>query len=219
MKQVVAVLLMVLAGAANATGLVSTYDDHSVNSSSDSSAASNSRSDSTAVSASSSRSDSQSAAIGVGVGGDSRSTAVAVGGQGGKGGDAVSVAGGGTSVAAGGNASSQSAGGQSAANNSFSYTEARDHAPSASTPAAVIGNTTASCRSFIGISGMGRDGGGGLGFPVVDQDCKLGALAAQAAAFGNDVLAARLFCKGPTVRKAVGETACLQSFSAAYGAR
>jgi len=89
--------------------------------------------------------------------------------------------------------------------------EARDHSPAANTSATVIGNTTAACRSFIGITGSVVGGGGGIGFPVTDQDCKFMTLAQSAFAQGNTELGWNLYCSAPTVREEIGRETCVAS--------
>lgn len=170
--------------------------------------ASNAHADADAHALSLSKSTSKSTSIAGG--GDARSSSVAAGGAG------IGIAEGGSAVAGDSTSSSTSSTGDSTSasnsgGNALTVNEARNKTV-ASTPAAVVGNTTAECRSFIGISGMGRDGGGGLGFPVTDQDCKLGILAETAFNRGNRALGAQLFCQSPTVKKTVGFDACLESF-------
>jgi hypothetical protein len=89
--------------------------------------------------------------------------------------------------------------------------EAREHKPAANTSATVIGNTTAACRSFIGISGGVVSGGGGIGFPITDNDCKFMTLAQSAFAQGNNTLGWNLYCTAPTIVKEIGHDACVQA--------
>lgn len=89
--------------------------------------------------------------------------------------------------------------------------EARDRSPAANTSATVIGNTTAACRSFVGITGSVVGGGGGIGFPITDQDCKYMTLAQGAFAQGNTELGWNLYCSAPTVREVIGRETCVAS--------
>jgi hypothetical protein len=54
-------------------------------------------------------------------------------------------------------------------------------------------------------------GGGGIGFPITDGDCKFTTLANNAFAVGNTKLGWELFCRAPTVRKEIGFDACIES--------
>lgn len=115
--------------------------------------------------------------------------------------EAISV-----SQAEGGSANASSGG--NSLSNSSRYNAA------ASTPATVVGNTTAACRAFIGITGMGRDGGGGIGWPMVDGDCKYMTLASGAFAQGNPDLGWALYCRAPTIKKQIGYEQCMASVPA-----
>jgi hypothetical protein len=54
-------------------------------------------------------------------------------------------------------------------------------------------------------------GGGGIGFPITDGDCKFMTLAQGAFAQHNDALGWDLYCRAPTVRKEIGYDACIAS--------
>ncbi len=123
---------------------------------------------------------------------------------------AASSATGGAATAEGGASSSQAVGDVNVDVN----TEAKRNRVAASTPATVVGNTTAECKSFVGLSFSNIAAGGGLGFTHTDGDCRMLSLSNAAFSHGNPQLGWELYCKVPSVKKYYGEQACLDSIPA-----
>jgi len=65
-------------------------------------------------------------------------------------------------------------------------------------------NNTAGCRYVIGITGVGVNGGGGLGWPLKDKDCIFMEFAAMAFSQGNTDGGWDMYCSAPTIKREMG---------------
>ena len=125
----------------------------------------------------------------------------------------------GGSGGAGGAAASDSNANSSSGGNSLTVNESGNSSHvAASTPAAVVGNTTATCRYFIGVSGMGTNGGGGLGYPVKDKDCELMEMSSFVFAHNNPTLGWDLFCRTSVIKKLITYEGCMATSGTATAA-